>query len=772
MKRKFQNFISLFPVQLFFLHLRKNHLQVLIWVLLGLLLTGAVANKFGIKYLFLDPEYLGSVNFGSFLFMGAAYGAFLMTWNITSYLLNSFRFPFLASLGRPFIKFCFNNSIIPLAFMALYFGTFIRFQSYNEFATEIDIIIFCLGFVSGFCLTIFLTFVYFVLTNKNVFKFIKNEKPLAPQGMLDYASDRQTAKSGYHYSPYIINRVQFYLTERIKWRRIRRVEHYPPEVLQKVFRQHHINALMLQVVFILSLFTLALLIDHEWFRIPAGASIFILFALLISVAGALKYWLRNWSILALIVFLMIINAATSNERLKYQNKAYGMSYEKGRTPYTHEKFNEIASIENYNEDVRNTLEILEKWKTKHEKLGIEKPKMVLLGSSGGGMRAALWTTRVIQQLDSVTNGQLFENTVLMSGASGGMLGAAYMREVYLQSKLNPFLHNIQDTAHLEEMSRDLQNAIAFTIVVNDIFLPWMKFEDEGNKYQKDRGYIFEKQLIDNTDSLFSKRIKDYKEDEKNAIVPMMFFTPVVVNDVRRMVISPQGVSYMMKPANGFTKANKIEIDAVDFGRMFVDQDAYNLRLTTALRMNATYPYILPNVNLPSTPVVEVMDAGWRDNYGSEASFRFMNVFKDWIKENTSGVIVVQIRGAEKIEPLEIKKQGAIGKIFSPIGLASHQMEIQDFNQDARLNMLYDVLGEDMVHPVYFVYEPQDEKQRASMSWHLTTREKDDILRAIRISKNQTSLATVKALLESQGNYIKDGKLLSTESRNEIIELKD
>ena len=58
-------------------------------------------------------------------------------------------------------------------------------------------------------------------------------------------------------------------------------------------------------------------------------------------------------------------------------------------------------------------------------------------------------------------------------------------------------------------------------------------------------------------------------------------------------------------------------------------------------MNTTFPYVLPNVWLPSRPVIDVMDAGLRDNYGQETSLWFMDYFSGWLKENTSGIIILQ-----------------------------------------------------------------------------------------------------------------------------------
>ena len=49
---------------------------------------------------------------------------------------------------------------------------------------------------------------------------------------------------------------------------------------------------------------------------------------------------------------------------------------------------------------------------------------------------------------------------------------------------------------------------------------------------------------------------------------MMFVTPSIVNDGRRMIISPQGVSYMTKTPIVDSKRNTVKADAVDFGKIY------------------------------------------------------------------------------------------------------------------------------------------------------------------------------------------------------------
>jgi hypothetical protein len=47
----------------------------------------------------------------------------------------------------------------------------------------------------------------------------------------------------------------------------------------------------------------------------------------------------------------------------------------------------------------------------------------------------MFTSVVLQHADSLLHHQLFHKIFLMSGASGGMLGLAQMRELFLEKQL-------------------------------------------------------------------------------------------------------------------------------------------------------------------------------------------------------------------------------------------------------------------------------------------------------------------------------------------------
>ena len=109
-----------FPVQLFINNLKKNQVLLLCWLLLFMVVTGNFGKLLGIPYLFLDPEYIDKVGFWSFFIIGITVGGFTMAFHITCYIVDSFRFSFLGTLSRPFSRFAFNNSIIPLTFLMVY----------------------------------------------------------------------------------------------------------------------------------------------------------------------------------------------------------------------------------------------------------------------------------------------------------------------------------------------------------------------------------------------------------------------------------------------------------------------------------------------------------------------------------------------------------------------------------------------------------------------------------------------------------------------------
>lgn len=746
MRKRFVDIFYSFPIQLFLLHIRSNQLLIALWLILVLFVSGNIGERLGFRYLFLDPEYLGTVNFWSFFFLGFTFGGFTMTWHLTTYLLSAHYFPFLASLSRPFTKFCINNSLFPVAFLIYYLIVLIQFQHTSEELSDKSILLNCMGVIGGALLLILFNLFYFYFTNKDIFSFVKKDRKLIPPNLIPQIAPGRRGVD-LNYIKLDENRwlVSTYFTEMLGVRAVRSVAHYDARMLLNIFKQNHLNALIIQLLSMLLLMTLGQLIDYTYFRIPAAASLFILGSVILAILGALVYWFDHWWVTLFIFVLVIINFITSFEFLHFNNRAYGLNYDAPRAAYSYEKLEKVVMSEQVEIDKANTINILENWRKKVKRPG-SKPKLILLCVSGGGLRAATWTVQTLQTADSLTNGKLLHHSVLITGASGGMFGAAYMRELYLQQQQQQV--DLYAAKHIENVSKDLLNSVAFTLVSNDLFLPWSTFKSGKYRYQKDRGYTFEKQFNENTEQILNKSIADYHEPEAKALIPMMYITPAIVNDARRMVISPQGVSFMMVPPVGRSNLHAVEVDAVDFGWLFKNQDAYDLRFPTALRMNATYPYVLPNVHLPSMPGVEVLDAGFRDNYGIVSAVRFIHVFKDWILKNTGGVVMVQISSSEKIEKTyPSNTQGLISSLLNPLGIAGQLIVFQEFEQDNSIALTYDLLGKENFEFIRFIYQHgANEKKRAAISFHLTKGERENVLEAIYLPENQENLRRLAKVL--------------------------
>lgn len=740
MRKWFSRLVYSFPLQLLALHLRSNLLLLAIWVLLTLLVTGDIGKKYGIVYLFRSPEYLGQVDFWSFFFTGFAYGGMIMSWNLTVYLVSAHHFPFLATLSRPFVKFCINNFIIPAAFAALFLYAHIRFQIVDEFSGWNDIFLHCLGFLFGGATLVIGLFSYFYFTNKDILSFLKIKDGKWPESPEAGDMEDIRKREGRW-------RIETYLTESLRPRLVRSISHYETSLLERVFRQNHTNALLVQIFSLIALAVLGYLIDWPYFRIPASASIFLALSVVIALIGALSFWFRGWRFAVVILLFLAVNYVTRHEFLNHRNKAYGLNYKTEKAPYNFESLQALCSPANVRADKQEELRRLERWRMKAGAPGGKKPRLVVLCPSGGGLKAAVWTLLTLQTADSLTGGGLSKHSVLITGASGGMLGAAYYRELYLR-QLQGDSVDLYSRRHVGNIGKDLLNAVSFTVVTNDLFIPWAGFEACGHTYVKDRGYAFERQLHENTGGILQKTVSDYWLPEQSALIPKMFITPAVINDGRRMVISPHGASYMMAPPVAVRRKNLTEIDAVDFGRLFERQDGANLLFSTALRMNATFPYILPNVYLPTDPAIEVMDAGFRDDFGIKSATRYLHVFRDWILQNTSGVVLVEMWAFDRERDIPTSaNQGVVESIFSPLGIAGQLIGLQYYEHDNSIGMLYDLLGDDMLDIVRFTYHPSSRNEEATISFHLTEREKRDIVQAMSLEENRKSLERLVELVK-------------------------
>lgn len=737
-----ERLIYSFAIQLVVMHLKKNLLMILYWFLLFGFVTQSFSKRFGIPYLFLDPEYLGEVNMLSFFIVGVSTGVFIMAYNVSSYILNSFRFPFLASLSKTFQKYTFNNFIIPVAFVLVYIIQIISFQYHSQFKSIPEILTYIAAFLGGIFIIGFSTLRYFLLTNKDIYKLFGVEhadkislKETRRKTKVDWKLKRKKGDKSW--------RVETYFVLPFKTRLVRGTEHYKEYMLQSVFKQNHVNAAVMEVIIFAFFIILGLFREYPLFQIPAAASILLLFTIFILLSGVLRFWLKAWTNTAIIGFFVLLNFLSQYEFFNQRNKAFGLDYSAPKPAYNIESIEKGANLALAEADRKATLQILEKWRAKWLARGVDKPKILIASISGGGLRSSLFTFRSMQVIDSVLDGQLMDHLRLISGSSGGVIGAAYYRSLYLDQRED--LYN-NGNRHLRNISKDLLNTTAFSFTVSDLFMNLQSFKENGSTYYKDRGYAFETELNRNTEQLLSKPLSYYKKPEMEAIIPMMIISPTIINDGRVLMISPVGISYLLQQQVKSKSTLNPVPDGIEFIRFFDQHKPMNTRFSSILRMNANFPYIMPATSLPSDPFIDVMDAGIRDNYGVLNSIRFIYEFRDWIAANTSGIVFLQIRDTNKKYNLDSSSGNSLSKkITSPLqNLSGNFILMQDYVQDDYFRYLESILNCDFDY-VSMQLPQMDEK--ITLSWHLTEREKKVLKEVVYTDENRKALEQLQRLLK-------------------------
>ncbi|NOQ72240.1 MAG: hypothetical protein GQ574_09580 [Crocinitomix sp.] len=718
--------------------------MVALWLIFFGLVTQSIGAKFGIPYLFLSPEYLGNVSWISYMILGFAIGGFFMAYHLYSYIILGPSFPFLVTFSRPFFKFSINNSTFPILFYILLIVNIYDVQRNEELVSFGEVILEMMSLTIGIILFILLSVFYFFKTNLDILKLKSRKKKKKESRNLFSLAKSLFAREKYWFQsqPRITYQPSYYFSSLFKITRARPSEHYDRKIIRDIFRQNHLNASVFELALVFSFIAMGLLQDFTAVVIPSGASFFLLSTILLMVVTIFYSWFKGWAVSLIVLSLVTVNYISDGTGfLRSNNKAYGLSYQENvsynLSKLKEQQFDEVA-LQN---DLDHHVQILENWKIKAAQAqGTDKPKLVILNCSGGGLRAAMWTHYIMQEVDERTGGSFFKSTHMITGASGGMIGAAYFREVYAATSFEERL--TKKELYSENISKDLLNKVAFNLASHDIFLRYRKFEEKGEVYLKDRGFSFEEQLNNNTDGMLDKTLADFVQPEFNSEIPLMIYSPTIINDGRRMIIGSQPYSFL----NGTSFKNKnLGPENIEFIKLFKNNRAMDVRYTSIIRMNSTFPYILPMVSLPTQPEIHVMDAGIRDNYGTKSTVRYIAALQDWLSENTSGVVIMEIRDINK--DYDISDDGEFSLFDRVIKPASNFYgnfyQAQEFNSN---ELIEGISCEDLPIDVLTFVLRKDPLEKIALSWHLTQREKNDIKRTFQNEKNQKELKKLIDLL--------------------------
>ncbi|MFK7756711.1 MAG: hypothetical protein AB8B53_07250 [Flavobacteriales bacterium] len=742
-RQRLQRIFYFFPVQLLMLQLKRNYLLLSFWLLLFAFVLDVIGSKYGISHLFLYPEYRsinGPIAYG---ILGFSIGGFIVSYNLYTYIIHGHRFPFIATLEKPLFKFSINNFILPLGFIFTYMVQSYQFQTARELLSSNEAILNLSMFVVGILGMALLSFSYFTLTNRNVQYYAtdkaKPEESSEEKEEAFASSALQKSRSWEDLEKRTDDwRVDTYMYNFFKIKLARSSKHYARDVLEKVFTQHHINASLFELIIIISFIVIGLFREYPAFEIPAAASAILYFTVLIMLVSAIYSWIKGWTAAVLLALVLTINFSPRlTEWFNLETRIYGVDYSLEKPDYSTAAINQSVSNEDKIESRIAQESVLDKWKSKVTTKPGEKPKLVIMSVSGGGLRSALWTMRSVLNADSLSSGELLDQTHLITGSSGGMYGASYLREIYLRSQSDSIKRYTD--AHFEDISKDVLNPIILAMATHDLALRYRKEEVDGDAYLYDRAMSFEKKLHRNTHYRMDKTLGDYLLPEMNSEIPTLLFSPTITLDGRRLIMSSQKMSFLCS-AEGTDL-----VENVSYMDMFENQNPEAARFSSVIRMNATFPYVLPATTLPTSVPIKVADAGLRDNFGLRLTLRYLDELEDWIENNTSGVIILEVRDTEKNAEKTAPKKQLINEVTAPLGgVYKNVIRIQDYDNDLQFNLLADSYGVPLYRIPFELEQRADDK--VSLSWHLTKDEKEFILDGINSSDYQKSLDELLRLL--------------------------
>ncbi|MEL6478979.1 MAG: hypothetical protein AAFR17_16755 [Pseudomonadota bacterium] len=412
------------------------------------------------------------------------------------------------------------------------------------------------------------------------------------------------------------------------------------------------------------------------------------------------------------------------------------------------KIDPVAALENWAQLERN----------RPENNGGQKPKLVLVATSGGAYRASFWTALVLDSLAAFDKpkGALsgFSQSIrLITGASGGMVGGAYFTAMMnpdgtppasLLPKMSDDILDAQWSSKTQPkeyaykrrfpLPRDSLSAVAQQLVQHDIprlFMTGVQAED--------RGRVLEDQWL-----TLNTSFEDLRADEAAGRKPSIVFSPMLVETGQPLLIT----NLDMGRVNG---------DLLDESVEFFDWFPHSrptFKLKTAVRLNAAFPYIAPAAALPTKPYRRPVDAGYYDNYGVDLATSYLSQprIQKWIVENTSGVMVIQIRAFPFTLP-GAKDPKAISRglqwLTTPIeGAGSARGATMKFRNNQSLRRTENLYKMETGDPHFLRSAIFEVDSKTSLSWYMPEKELMELVGGAMAKVNRFALEGIVAFWQN------------------------
>jgi hypothetical protein len=370
-----------------------------------------------------------------------------------------------------------------------------------------------------------------------------------------------------------------------------------------------------------------------------------------------------------------------------------------------------------------------------------KPPLVLVAASGGGVRAATWAAAVLARLERDL-ADFPAHVRLITGASGGMLGAGAWVAGLVPSAGRP---RPPDTAS------PLPSNIA-----HDSLTPLLR---ELLVVTGDRGRALETAWEQATGGDIAHPFSWLRPGEDAGWLPSMVYAPMLVEDGRQLLISNLELGSLTRNRgpllSGLAGSDNqvLSVTGLQMFRLFPD-GAARLKISTAARLNATFPYITNAVELPTRPLRRAVDAGYYDDYGGSLAGRWLYQHAGWLLHNTSGVLLIQIRdrkgevARKSIRDVREHGRNVLSPLSAPIeGILQSWASSMAFRDDDLIEVVAKRFSERGGANGFFATAAIEFVDQAPLSWTLSSDERARLLKILDRPDEDTNRPTLAAVAQ-------------------------
>ncbi|MBZ0328209.1 MAG: patatin-like phospholipase family protein [Altibacter sp.] len=228
--------------------------------------------------------------------------------------------------------------------------------------------------------------------------------------------------------------------------------------------------------------------------------------------------------------------------------------------------------------------------------------LFFIASHGGGLKANVWTLNVLNRLQQRTEGKLLNQTIAMSGASGGSLGLALYTGLYKENGIDTLLIKQQIDKIAQENYTSLDLTLTFGL--DSYRKIWPLSQRIG---LRDRPYYAMVKYQKNVENTSEKTLSEtsFRDYWKEAFQSTGYFPSLIMNTAG--TTGSRGILWSVKP----NKFNAIFPYSKNLADLY--DDTKTIPFYQAVSTTNRFPVFSPAAKIPGYG--HYIDAGAIDNSG-------------------------------------------------------------------------------------------------------------------------------------------------------------